>query len=79
MQDAVEYCTKHDPVKLHFSKDCVADGTVRPYVMEEDAERMTEEEKDAIQKKKELYYQENWHRALLNLVRYKNPCVASAE
>lgn len=29
--------------------------------------------------KQSQYYRENWHRALLSLLRYKNPSVASME
>ena len=54
------------------------DGTLRPNAAGKDS-RKTEEEKDAVLKKTNAYYFENWHRALLKLIHYKNPGVANSD
>ena len=40
---------------------------------------MTEEESKALMLKQDQYYKENWHRALLSILRYKHPTVANAD
>ena len=80
MHDAIEYCIKHDPNKPEFVNDCIADGTVRAEAVGKYAlEHMTEAEQDAIIAKENAYYRENWHKALLSLLGYKNPSVANTE
>ena len=79
MYNAVEFAMKNDPVKLDFEADCVADLTVNPLSTGDYRNRQTNEEKDAILRKAEAYYFENWHRALLKLIHYKNPSVANSD
>ena len=80
MQDIVEYCIKNDPVKPEFTDDCIADGSVRKEAIGKYAiDPMTDEEKDAVIVKENKYYHDNWHRALLSLIRYKNPSVANTD
>lgn len=79
MRDAIEYCTINDTEKPNFTQDCVFEGLVRKEVAGRDTSEMTDKEKDSIINKEHKYYQENWHRALLKLIRYKNPSVANSE
>ena len=78
MHNAIEYTQKNDPVLPDFEADCVMEGTLRATSAGKDS-RKTEEEKDAVLKKMHDYYFENWHRALLKLVHYKNPGVANSD
>ena len=79
MRNVVEYATANDPKKPDFGQDCVEEGTVRRSAIGRDAETKTPEEVSALQEREDQYYRENWHRALLGLLKYKNPAVASMD
>lgn len=42
------YVTKNDPLKPDFLQECVNDGTVRYTCVGPDAEKLTDEEHDAV-------------------------------
>ena len=79
MQQVIPYVSKHDPLKPDFVQECVNDMTIRPECGGLNPEKPNDKQNEAIFAKQEKYYIENWHRALLSLIRYKNPAVANAD
>ena len=79
MKEAIPYCIDHDPLKPDFIQECINEQLINPYLKSQDAQAMTEEESKIVMAKQDAYYQEHWHRALLTLLRYKNPQVANRE
>lgn len=79
MTEVIDYCIKNDANRPDFEQDCVADGSIRPSATGPEAVPKHPKEVEALEQKMATYYKENWHRALLSLLGYKKPYIASLE
>ena len=79
MKLAVEYCIDNDPKGPDFIDEGIKMGKIRAYCKGTDKEPMNEEESKSVILNRDKYYEENWHRALQSIVRYKNSALANSE
>lgn len=79
MQNIIEYLSQNDPNRPNFAEMGARQNLVREVCLGDGAEPLNEEESEAVAQIQSKYYNENWHKAIMPVLRYKYPHVANLD
>ena len=76
MREIVPFCEEHDTEQPDFLEMCLSERRiVRPHAI--NLEQLDEKNQKIVDDRRQEYYEKNWSKVIMRIMRYKNPLIAN--